>query len=104
MIPGAKWGPAGREISPRSAGPHGKVTNRAFARSVDRRSQIFLPALPPDADSPHERPEVGLVGNGGLPMKFLMAAGVFWWVVIAVWVVRLCMGLDHLGKDQLPAA
>ena len=37
-------------------------------------------------------------------MKLLMAAGVFWWVVIAVWVVRLCMGLDQLSKDQIPAA
>jgi hypothetical protein len=37
-------------------------------------------------------------------MKLLMVAGVFWWVVIAVWVVRLFMGLDHLSKDQIPAA
>jgi hypothetical protein len=34
-------------------------------------------------------------------MKFWIAAGVFWWIVIAVWVVRLCLGLTFVSKDQI---
>lgn len=37
-------------------------------------------------------------------MKLLMVVGALWWVVIAVWVARLGMGLEHLSKDQIPAA
>jgi hypothetical protein len=35
-------------------------------------------------------------------MKFHMTLGVIVWVMIAVWLVRLSMGLDHLSKDQIP--
>jgi hypothetical protein len=35
-------------------------------------------------------------------LKFLMAVGVIFWVLIAEWLVRLGMGLDHLSKDQIP--
>jgi membrane protein DedA with SNARE-associated domain len=28
--------------------------------------------------------------------------GVFVWIGIAVWLVRLGMGLDHIQKDQIP--
>jgi hypothetical protein len=31
----------------------------------------------------------------------MMAMGMFFWVLIAVWFVRLGMGLDHLSKDQI---
>jgi hypothetical protein len=31
----------------------------------------------------------------------MMAVGVIFWVLIAVWFVRLGMGLDHLSKDQI---
>jgi len=34
-------------------------------------------------------------------MKFFMVLGVVVWVWIAVWLVRLGMGLEHLSKDQL---
>ena len=34
-------------------------------------------------------------------LKFMMAMGVIWWIVIAVWFVRLGLGLDHLSKDQI---
>jgi hypothetical protein len=34
-------------------------------------------------------------------LKFVMALGVIWWIVIAVWFVRLGLGLDHLSKDQI---
>lgn len=38
-----------------------------------------------------------------MQMRFFMALGVITWVVIAVWLVRLGLGLDHLSKDQIPA-
>jgi hypothetical protein len=31
----------------------------------------------------------------------MMAVGVIFWVLIAVWFVRLGLGLDHLSKDQV---
>jgi hypothetical protein len=31
----------------------------------------------------------------------MMVVGVIFWVLIAVWSVRLGMGLDHLSKDQI---
>jgi hypothetical protein len=34
-------------------------------------------------------------------MKSFLALGVIVWVVIAVWLVRLGMGLDHLSTDQI---
>jgi hypothetical protein len=34
-------------------------------------------------------------------LKFVMALGVIWWIVIAVWFVRLGLGFDHLSKDQI---
>ena len=34
-------------------------------------------------------------------MRILMALGVIVWVLIAVWFVRLGMGLEHLGRDQI---
>jgi len=34
-------------------------------------------------------------------MKYLMAFGVLMWVFIAIWLVRLGMGLEHLGRDQV---
>lgn len=36
-------------------------------------------------------------------MKFLMVLGVLAWIMVAVWLVRLGMGLEHLSKDQIPA-
>jgi len=36
-------------------------------------------------------------------MKFFMVLGVLVWIMIAVWLVRLGMGLEHLSKDQIPA-
>ncbi|WP_406694748.1 hypothetical protein V5E97_27215 [Singulisphaera sp. Ch08] len=36
-------------------------------------------------------------------MKLLMAVGVSFWVVMAVWVARLGIGLDQLSQDQIPA-
>jgi hypothetical protein len=38
----------------------------------------------------------------GARMKFHLALGVIVWVMIAVWLVRLSMGLVHLSKDQNP--
>jgi hypothetical protein len=35
-------------------------------------------------------------------MRFFRALGVVVWIGIAVWLVRLGMGLDHLTKDQIP--
>jgi hypothetical protein len=35
-------------------------------------------------------------------MKFYTALGVIVWVMSAVWLVRLSMGLDHLIEDQIP--
>jgi len=35
-------------------------------------------------------------------MKFFRALGVIVWDLIAVWLVRLGLGLDHLSKDQIP--
>ena len=35
-------------------------------------------------------------------MKFFTALGVIVWVLIAVWLIRLGLGLDHLSKDQIP--
>jgi hypothetical protein len=34
-------------------------------------------------------------------MKFFMALGVVVWVLIAVWLVRLGLGLEHLGRYQI---
>jgi len=34
-------------------------------------------------------------------MKFMMAVGVIYWVLVAVWFVRLGLGLDHLSRDYL---
>jgi hypothetical protein len=34
-------------------------------------------------------------------LKLMMAGGVVFWVVIAVWFVRLGLGLDHLSRDQI---
>ncbi len=34
-------------------------------------------------------------------LRFLMAVGVIWWASLAVWLVRLAMGLEHLGGDQI---
>ena len=34
-------------------------------------------------------------------MRWVMAFGVLMWVRIAVWLVRLGLGLDHLSKDQV---
>ena len=34
-------------------------------------------------------------------MKFHMALGVIVWVMIAVWLVRLSLGLDHPIEDQI---
>jgi hypothetical protein len=37
-----------------------------------------------------------------MTMKILRALGVVVWVWIAVWLVRLGMGLEHLSRDQIP--
>ena len=34
-------------------------------------------------------------------LRFLMVTGVCWCILIAVWLVRLGMGLDHLSTDQI---
>jgi hypothetical protein len=34
-------------------------------------------------------------------MKFFRMLGVIVWVLIAIWLVRLGMGLEHLSKDQI---
>ena len=34
-------------------------------------------------------------------LKFVMALGVIWWIMIAAWFVRLGLRLDHLSKDQI---
>ena len=34
-------------------------------------------------------------------LRFMMAVGVIFWALIAVWFVRLGLGLDHLSKDQI---
>lgn len=36
-------------------------------------------------------------------MKFFMMLGVVVWIFIAIWFIRLGMGLDHLTRDQIPA-
>jgi hypothetical protein len=35
-------------------------------------------------------------------MRFFRLLGVIVWVLIAVWLVRLGLGLDHLRRDQIP--
>jgi hypothetical protein len=35
-------------------------------------------------------------------MRSFRLLGVIVWVLIAVWLVRLGLGLDHLSKDQIP--
>jgi hypothetical protein len=37
----------------------------------------------------------------GIPMRFFELLGVIVWILIAVWLIRLGRGLDHLSKDQI---
>jgi hypothetical protein len=34
-------------------------------------------------------------------LKFWMAVGVIFWIWMAVWLVRLGLGLEHLSKDEI---
>lgn len=36
-------------------------------------------------------------------MRFFMVLGVLMWVLIAVWLIRLGLGLDHPSEEQVPA-